>query len=304
MPHGPAISPSEFALAGTVGAVFASSVYSASGGTAPYTWFVSGELPPGITFSGDNQFVGTPTTAGSYPFTLNTIDVNDSVITQPFTFEVISLEVFLQPQLLPDATVGTGYGVQFAASGGNGGPFAFFLLDGTLPSGLALSGTGKISGTPTAAGAYTFMVYCRDLDSNATQREYTITVHGKTGGTGGGGHKPPKAKPSKPPKRVKAEGDFYVEPPGAAEFMAASDAADPPPPAAAPAPAAPVVVPEVDLGPTRRAIQQAQASMARVATAAREQQARLAAAQLAQQQRIAKVLAIVNFVEQLSTQGA
>ncbi|MFV3406247.1 autotransporter domain-containing protein [Pseudomonas sp. NY15463] len=57
----------------TVGTAF-SQTLSASGGNGSYTWTSSGTLPPGISLSNSGLFSGTPTTAGTYNFTVNTTD--------------------------------------------------------------------------------------------------------------------------------------------------------------------------------------------------------------------------------------
>ncbi len=61
---------------GTVGTVYSQSI-SASGGTLPYTWsLVSGlgTLPPGLSLSTGGVIAGTPTTAGTYNFTVRVTD--------------------------------------------------------------------------------------------------------------------------------------------------------------------------------------------------------------------------------------
>jgi hypothetical protein len=48
---------------------------SATGGTTPYTWSrTSGSLPTGLTLSSTGQISGTPTVAGSFPFTVQVSD--------------------------------------------------------------------------------------------------------------------------------------------------------------------------------------------------------------------------------------
>lgn len=54
----------------------------------------------------------------------------------------------------PAGIVGTFYGYQFLASNSP----IFSVLSGNLPSGLVLSNTGLLSGTPTTAQTYTFVV--------------------------------------------------------------------------------------------------------------------------------------------------
>jgi Putative Ig domain len=62
---------------------------TATGGTTPYAWSVNaGSLPPGITLSSDGVLSGTPTLAGSYPFTVNVIDANKGIATTSITLTV------------------------------------------------------------------------------------------------------------------------------------------------------------------------------------------------------------------------
>lgn len=62
---------------------------------------------------------------------------------------------------LPNATVGTPYSQQLAATGGDGG-YTWVQITGTLPAGLSLSTSGLISGTPTTATTYNFTVQADD----------------------------------------------------------------------------------------------------------------------------------------------
>lgn len=70
---------------GTVGVAYSETI-SASGGTGPYTFAVSsGSLPPGLTLSSAGLLSGTPTTAGSYSFTVKAADTNSNTGTQPYS---------------------------------------------------------------------------------------------------------------------------------------------------------------------------------------------------------------------------
>ena len=52
-----------------------SATLEAVGGTSPYTWSVaSGSLPPGLSLSSDGTISGTPTTTGTFTFTLEVVD--------------------------------------------------------------------------------------------------------------------------------------------------------------------------------------------------------------------------------------
>jgi hypothetical protein len=61
---------------GTECVAYSASVFSVEGGTAPFTWSVaSGTLPPGLSFvAADGSITGTPTTPGTFDFTVTVAD--------------------------------------------------------------------------------------------------------------------------------------------------------------------------------------------------------------------------------------
>jgi large repetitive protein len=80
----------------TVGEAYAQGFFL-NGGAAPYTWVVvAGQLPPGLALtspyasSGDNnsQMSGTPTTAGTFTFTMHVTDYDGQQATQQFSLTV------------------------------------------------------------------------------------------------------------------------------------------------------------------------------------------------------------------------
>ena len=75
---------------------------------------------------------------------------------------------------LPNGTVGTSYDQKLTASGTE--PITWSISNGSLPAGLSLNeDTGEISGTPTAAGSYTFTITAKNAYGMKT-RKLTITV--------------------------------------------------------------------------------------------------------------------------------
>jgi uncharacterized repeat protein (TIGR03803 family) len=65
---------------------------------------------------------------------------------------------------LPAGTVNSPYSATLSVSGGVP-PYSWSVIGGSLPSGLTLSTSGVISGTPTAAGTFSFTVQVRDSES-------------------------------------------------------------------------------------------------------------------------------------------
>jgi hypothetical protein len=83
---------------------------------------------------------------------------------------------------LPNGAQSVAYNQSLAAVGGTA-PYRWSLLSGTLPSGLTMSTSGQISGTPTSVGTSTFIVQVTDSSvpvRSATQA-LSITVVGPIG---------------------------------------------------------------------------------------------------------------------------
>lgn len=88
---------------------------------------------------------------------------------------------------LPAATVGSTYNAAVAVSGGTA-PYAFSVASGDLPAGILLGDdSGKISGTPTAAGSFNFAVSVSDSKGLSQQKPLQITVSNASTGGGNGG---------------------------------------------------------------------------------------------------------------------
>ncbi|MCB5166972.1 putative Ig domain-containing protein [Streptomyces bambusae] len=75
---------------GTAGNAYSVPVVTgpATGGTPPVTYSVSGTLPPGLTLSSDGLLSGTPTTAGTYAFTVTATDSANPAQTVSKAFSV------------------------------------------------------------------------------------------------------------------------------------------------------------------------------------------------------------------------
>ena len=169
------LSPSTLSAA-TVGAAVSQQI-TASGGTPPYTFSSSGPLPPGLTLSSNGAISGTPTTVGSYQFTMKATDASGtSSGSQSYTLQVGSapVTITLSPLTLPATSGCLGYKAQITAGGGTS-PYTY-SWSGTLPPGLTLSSNGAISGAPTAVGSYQFKITATDSSStpNSGSQSYTL----------------------------------------------------------------------------------------------------------------------------------
>src|ERR1700732_3665360 len=79
----------------------------------------------------------------------------------PQTSNASSTQSLTISATLPPATTGVSYNATFTASGGTA-PYRFTVASGQLPTGLVLSKTGVLSGTPSQTGTFSFTVSAAD----------------------------------------------------------------------------------------------------------------------------------------------
>ena len=92
---------------------------------------------------------------------------------------VITLAVL--PAALPAGTVGASYPQTDLVSVGGTAPYTYAVSSGALPAGLALSAAGVLSGTPAAAGSFTFTVTATDSSvgtgPHTGSQSYTLSIN-------------------------------------------------------------------------------------------------------------------------------
>jgi hypothetical protein len=163
--------------AGVTGVAY-SQTLTAAGGSPPYTWSVTaGSLPNGLTLEiPSGALAGTPTTTGSFTFTVSVTDSNSVTAPKQYTVSIGAGLTVTPAGSLPTATVGTAYNVQLQVSGGQP-PYSWSQLQGSLPLGLSLNGaSGAISGVPGTSGTFNFTIGVSDSANISATRGYTILV--------------------------------------------------------------------------------------------------------------------------------
>jgi hypothetical protein len=159
---------------GIVGQAY-SDTLQPSGGKAPFTYrLIEGALPAGLQLSG-NVITGTPTSAGTATFAVEILDAHNQAGTQSFPLRVSSALAVTSGNP-PDGYTDTVYTSSLTASGGTP-PYTWVPLSGSLPPGLQLSSSGQLSGTPAAAGSFTFSVGVVDAKDAHTGRGFSIAVY-------------------------------------------------------------------------------------------------------------------------------
>lgn len=155
---------------GTVGTAY-DFTFTLGGDPVPTTTVTDGDLPPGLALGTDGHLSGTPTTAGTYDFTVTAVQAPSSAFGDyRVTVENSPVSITGTP---PSGTVGTAYDFTYTLGGT---PSTTVTASGLLPPGLTLGADGHLSGTPTAAGSYGFTVTADNGHSSPASRQDTITV--------------------------------------------------------------------------------------------------------------------------------
>jgi hypothetical protein len=139
-----------------------------------------GALPPGLAIDGATGLVaGTPTTSGTYAFT-----VYSKVNSDPRS-DTKSLQIVVRAPLT--ITVGAPFESGRAIgevrvpvestwqTSGGSGTYTWALTAGTLPSGVTFT-SGSFSGTPRTAGTYPFAVSVTDSEGRTASAAARISV--------------------------------------------------------------------------------------------------------------------------------
>jgi mono/diheme cytochrome c family protein len=160
----------------TVGTGY-SQVLAASGGKTPYTWSRSaGTLPTGLSLNSSGVISGTLSAAGTFTFTVKVTDSAVASTTKSLSITVAAATppLSINTSSLLDGTVGITYSQTLTATGGTT-PYTW-SYNGTLPPGLVLTSAGALTGTPTAAGSYSFNVIAVDSRSVTASKSLSVTI--------------------------------------------------------------------------------------------------------------------------------
>ena len=163
----------------------------ATGGTAPYSWGIaSGSLPAGLAMNSSSGTIsGTPTTAGTYTFTVSATSASPSTQSAMAVFTETLAQPNTTPSLqitttsLPSGQLQSTYSGSVTATGGTA-PYTWRVLSGALPGGVALDpNSGSLSGSPTAGGSFSFTVQAQDSSATVQTANQPLSINiGSSGG--------------------------------------------------------------------------------------------------------------------------
>ncbi|KQQ10878.1 putative Ig domain-containing protein [Rathayibacter sp. Leaf296] len=157
---------------GTVGSSY-DYAYTVTGTPSPTVSVTAGALPPGLSLSAAGHLIGTPTTAGTYGFTV-------SAVSSAGTAQVVDSITISAAAVAPTVSgvvaagmVGSAYDYSYTVTGSPTPTVS--VISGTLPPGLTLSASGRLTGTPTVAGTSTFTVRAEN-SAGVARATSTLTV--------------------------------------------------------------------------------------------------------------------------------
>jgi Putative Ig domain len=145
---------------------------------------VDGRIPPGTELFtqgvSSGGITGVPTTVGVFAFTIQVRDATGTKDTESFSITINPprpLVITNQSDALSPGTVWEFYCCGNLFADGGVPEYTWTLVSGELPPGLELAESpGRITGTPTTAGTFTFTVRVTDSRGAFAERTFSITI--------------------------------------------------------------------------------------------------------------------------------
>lgn len=153
---------------------------AATGGVPPYTWSlaVGAQLPPGLTLSSDGVISGTPTSAGAnFGFAVRVSDAVGTSVTRVLSIsvsEVGGAGPVIVTSSLPAGQATVPYQAALLGAGGLA-PYTWTMTPATV-SGLTLSSTGVLGGTPPTPGTFLMTIRITDSRGFSSDAQFNLSI--------------------------------------------------------------------------------------------------------------------------------
>jgi hypothetical protein len=153
--------------------------FTASGGTAPYSYAVQSGAVPGLTLNASTGLLsGTATQVGVFSPTVVVTDAatSQTSATGSVTINATATTLSMANPSPVTGAANTNVSMQFTATGGVT-PYTYTLQSGSTPPGMLLnSSTGLISGVANTVGTFTPTIQVTDAASSHASATGTITI--------------------------------------------------------------------------------------------------------------------------------
>lgn len=158
---------------GVQGTLYTSPPITATGGTEPYTFSISDDLPAGLRPMGlpltGWTITGTPATAGCSTFTVTVTDTHGFTCSRTHMICIDPCPITIAPDSLPKACVGSRYEQTITATCGT--PPYTFTIDPPSPLDLTFA-DGVLSGVPQSAGCVDVTITVTDTNGVPATKVY------------------------------------------------------------------------------------------------------------------------------------
>ena len=145
--------------------------FTASGGIPPFTFNTNSTLPIGLSLSAEGTLSGIPVQFGTFPIVVTAKDINACTGTgSTYLLSIVCPGITVTKPLISSGTNGITFSQTFISSA-SATPVTYSTVS-ILPTGLTLSTSGVLSGTPTQNG--TFPIIVTVVDANGCSGNSTI----------------------------------------------------------------------------------------------------------------------------------
>ena len=131
--------------------------------------------PGWLSLSDQGLLSGTPSASGTFAFTAEVTDTASGDATANLSVVIFDPLTISTVSPLADGVKSAALSRSLAATGG-ASPYTWSLLSGALPGGVTLGGSGLLSGTPSATGAFNFVAKVTDSGGRIDTKAFALAV--------------------------------------------------------------------------------------------------------------------------------